>query len=808
MQKITLTAIGLLLVSLIANADEHPDFAQDGRPFIQKFCIGCHSGAEPKAELSFDTFHDSPSLVRQRKIWENAVKMVIGGEMPPKDEPRPTVAEAEIFVAHVKSVFDDADRHAIPDPGRVTMRRLNRVEYRNTIRDLIGVTFDPTEDFPSDDIGHGFDNIGDVLTLSPMLMERYLAAAETIMHQAIVLNPPPVVQRQLASMYTEPASGDVATKLIEDGFRRVTSDGTDATEIGPLNTPYIWEDGDYIFRTRVYGKTEDGMPLKVAILVHGLDLADSSSEEELAAISGNVLKPAKILKIFELKANSRETAEILEISVPAIPGRHRMLVGQLKPLANAPPTKLFVEYLALDGPLDTRPKSHQQLLAREEANSLAQQTIEVLNRFLRRAFRRAITAEELQRSVLLVDQAIAAGESWESGIQLAMQAALCSPKFLFRAELDDLPDNQDIRKLDEFQLASRLSYFLWSTMPDDTLLDLAESDQLTANLESQVQRMLTNPKASSLVQNFALQWLQLKRIEFIAPDERMFPAFNAQLRAAMIQETQMFVESILLEDRSVLELIDANYTFLNQPLAQHYGIADTHGNMVGQPEQYPGGQPIQGDAFVRVSLTDKTRGGLLTQASVLTVTSNPTRTSPVKRGRWVLEQVLGSAPPGPPPNVPELPSSEADATTNSLRQRMENHRKNPSCANCHAKMDPIGFALENFNAVGGFRTKDGPFDIDSTGEFPDGTKFRGPADLKTLMLERKDEFTRCLTEKMLTYALGRGLEYYDRPVVEKIVKNLAAGNYKFSVLVIQIVQCEAFRERRGMTDVSAKRAPD
>jgi hypothetical protein len=294
-----------------------------------------------------------------------------------------------------------------------------------------------------------------------------------------------------------------------------------------------------------------------------------------------------------------------------------------------------------------------------------------------------------------------------------------------------------------------------------------------------------------------MQWLQVKRIEFISPDGQLFPTFNVKLRSAMLKETELFVDAILREDRSVLDLIAADYTFLNEPLAKHYGIADTNGNPIGKKAKKPG-KPIKGEEFQRVALLDRSRGGLLTQASVLTVTSNPTRTSPVKRGRWVLEQILGAPPPPPPPNVPELPDGDKAVATGSLRSRLEIHRRNPSCANCHAKMDPIGFALENFDAVGAFRTKDGAFDIDATGEFSDGAKFTGPADLKAIVMKRKDEFTRCLVEKMLIYAIGRGLEYHDRPTVERIVKALPAGDYKFSTLISEIVKSDAFRQRRGV----------
>jgi hypothetical protein len=775
-----------------------PTFGKPGRAFLEKHCLKCHCGEKPKAGLSLEPFRDSLSLIKQRTVWNDVLRKIATGEMPPNGQLRPTVASSVAFTDLVKAVFDHADRNAKPDPGRVTMRRLNRVEYRNTIRDLTGVAFDPTEDFPSDDIGHGFDNIGDVLTLSPVLMERYLAAAEQVMNKAIMPNPPAVIKRHLSSIYTEPASGDSA-KLAVKGFRPMRTDGKRSIDVGPVNTPYKWErDGDYIFRTRVYGERNGGKPLRVSILLYDKNLPNPSPTAALNKLSGNVFRPSRILKTFTVKATKIDDAEILEVRVPALPNRYRMLIAIDKPPTNGPPATLWIQYLALEGPLDPRPASHRQLLAATPGKPQAEQTREVLSRFLRRAFRRPITKDELARSSRLATRMMASGENWETSIQFAMQAALCSPKFLFRAELDESPQSSKIRDLDEYQLASRLSYFLWSSMPDDTLLNLAGKKQLTANLDAQVRRMLADPRASSLVQNFAMQWLQLKRLDFISPDGKLFPTFNAKLRSAMVRETELFIESVLREDRSILDLIDPDYTFLNEPLAKHYGIADTKGNAIGQKPKKPGGQRIKGELFRRVSLQSRVRGGLLTQASVLTVTSNPTRTSPVKRGRWVLEQILGAPPPPPPPNVPELSEEMKDISVASLRERLEVHRRKVACANCHAKMDPIGFALENFDAVGAFRTKDGQFEIDATGEYTDGTKFTGPAELKSFVIQRKTEFVRCLTEKMMIYALGRGLEYYDRPTVEKIVKSLPAKEFKFSALITQIVKCDAFRQRRGL----------
>lgn len=624
--------------SAASAADEAalPTFAEAGVSFLQKHCLDCHSDASAEAELSFEPFRDDASVLGQRERWKIVIGMVETGGMPPEDSAQPTVEERDGFLRVVRGVFERAARDAKPDPGRVTMRRLNRTEYRNTVRDLAGVDFDPTEDFPSDDIGHGFDNIGDVLTMSPVLMERYLAAAEAIVQRAV-----------------------------------------------------------------------------------------------------------------------------------------------------------------RDAPVDSWSADQQRLLACDASQPLAQQLGEILQRFASRAYRRPATADEVSRLVELAAAVVADGGSREEGVRLAMQAVLCSPKFLFRAELDDRADSPEVRPLDEFQLASRLSYFLWSTMPDDQLWELAEQGRLRAELDEQILRLLQDAKAEALVDNFALQWLQLKRLETATPDPQRFPRFGQRMRSSMLEETRLFFASVMREDRSILELLDADYTFLNERLARHYGIVDTHGTRAGKPPVRPGGQPIRGEDFVRVDLVDDERGGLLTQASILTVTSNPTRTSPVKRGVWVLEQILGAPPPPAPPNVPLLPEGEEVELTGSLRERFEQHRSDPVCANCHARMDPLGFALENYDAIGAFRTKDGAFDIDPSGELPDGRKFQTFAELKGILTEMKDAFARCLCEKMLIYALGRGVEFYDQPEVDRIVAALQRDDYRFSTLVREIVRSDPFQKRRG-----------
>jgi hypothetical protein len=381
-------------------------------------------------------------------------------------------------------------------------------------------------------------------------------------------------------------------------------------------------------------------------------------------------------------------------------------------------------------------------------------------------------------------------------MQKVIQIVLCSPKFLFRVELDDRPSNPEPRPIDSFHLASRLAYFLWSSMPDDELLDLAEKGQLRAALDAQIVRMLADEKSSEFVRSFARQWLQIGRLEQFSPDAKRFPTFSEVLRAAMLKETELFFTTVMREDRSILDLIDADFTFLNLPLARHYGIADTNGNWMRQKPEQPRGQPFTDKDFLRVSIPHDLRGGLLTHASVLTVTSNPTRTSPVKRGKWVLEQLLGAPPPPPPPNIPEL---EADnrKLTGTLREQMEQHRANPSCAACHSTMDPLGFAFENYNAIGAWREKDGEHDINAAGELPGGQQFSGPTGLKEVLLARKDDFTKCLVEKMLIYALGRGMEYYDRPTLSRIAKTVADNDYRFSSLVVEIVKSEPFVNRRG-----------
>jgi hypothetical protein len=787
-----------LLSQGAVNSQSTPDdpYVKTVQPLLVKYCNNCHGSGKgkPKADLNLLKYTTDVSVRANRKVWKEAVNKLQSHEMPPDDcKVQPEPKERETLVAAIQAVLSKIDPNAPLNPGRVTARRLNRTEYGNTIRDLVGLDFDPAEDFPSDDVGYGFDNIGDVLTLSPVLMERYLAAAETIVARIFPVEPPKPSDNHTGAKYLEPASQNVP----QSKYRPLKAEKGDAVRTGPLYKGYrLQADADYMFRFRAYAK---GKPVKIAVLACGPGIQGAASDADIAKLSGAALqglKPFKIVETLDVPVVEEKDAKKYEIKLSAMPGVERLAVGLYKGADGEPAPEVLIEGFQFTGPLDPRPAFQRQVMNAVAAKPKPEQTKAILKSFADRAFRRPVTDAELSRFVKLVEKVEAGGERWEAGIERALEAILVSPKFLFRVELDGSPDAPQAHPLNEYQLASRLSYFLWSTMPDAELLDLAAKNKLSGDLENQVRRLLKDPRSKSLVDNFAMQWLQLKRLSFVAPDGGLFPAFNQRLRQAMLQETQMFLEFVMREDRPILDLVSSDYTFLNERLAKHYNIADTNGNRGGEKAAKPG-QPIRGDNFVKVALLDGERGGILTQGSVLTVTSNPTRTSPVKRGRWVLEQILGQPPPPPPPNVPELPEGSQAVASGSLRQRMEQHRANPACANCHTRMDAIGFALENYNAVGAWRTKDGSFEIDPSGTLPDGSTFKGVADLKKTILAKKDLFARCMIEKMMIYALGRGLEPYDDRAVDKALASLTKNQYRFSSLVAEIVKSDPFRLRRG-----------
>jgi len=754
------------------DATSHPSnrLTVDRLAFVNKHCAACHGDTDPKADLNLASDRDDAAVIKRRSTWENALEMVANGQMPPPEKPRPEQAETDKFVAVMHEVFEYADLHANPDPGRVTVRRLNRTEYNNTIRDLMFIDFNAAEDFPSDDIGHGFDNIGDVLTMSPVLMERYISAAETIVQKAIHIGElPSPPKRQTAATFLK----TTRKEAFEVPFRTLDENGTVSIR------HKITVDGQYKFRFHGWGRQVGDQLVKAQFKIDDKDL-----------------------DLVEVKATDKDhaTYEIEPIFVDA--GEHTVSVSFVNEFTDTAAEKpeqaqrtLYVQYFEFEGPLDMVPPSQKRLLACQADQPKLEQAREILSRFLLRAYRRPPTPAELERLIGLVMQAQADGLSWEESMQRGMLVTLVSPKFLFRLELDDRPDSPESRPLDDYQLASRMSYFLWSTMPDSELFAMAAKGELSNNIDSQVRRMLADPKSIALVDNFAMQWLQLKRLKAVQPDTKLFPAFNDQLRAAMLKETELFVEAIIHEDRSITNLVDADFTFVNRQLARHYGIEEA----MSKPAQAESRRRRfdRSNEFERVTLPDKFRGGLLTQASILTVTSNPTRTSPVKRGRWILEQILGAPPPPPPPNVPELAEGEQAQLTGSLRQRLEQHRANPSCANCHAKMDPLGFAFENYNAIGGFRQKDGDFPIETSGVLPGGKTVQGPIELKSILMEQRAKIGRNLAEKLMIYGLGRGLESFDRPAIKKIQDALDKNDYKFSTLAVEIVKSDPFRLRRG-----------
>ncbi len=771
---------GLLLAVLPVQGAASLDFKKAAVPFMEKYCYDCHGGKSTKADLDLKAIKDDKTILENHKLWRGVLQQVNSGEMPPKKAAhKPTPDEIEKFNNSLTESFTKAESKMKPDPGHVTVRRLNRVEYNNTVRDLTAVDYFPAENFPADDIGHGFDNIGDVLSISPVHLERYLDAAEGIAQRSVFLTLPKPNSRDRSSNFLSPRYGS------EDTNRPLTNAEPELFYVERFEKP-----GDYVFRARVRGtNAPDVEPPQFALLVNDKEVGKFTWSVETNNNEGQ-----------RRGRNSRT----FEVPVPGLTaGEHKFTLRYLNQQRGEVTNRmLYVNNFFIVGPEDTR-SEFMKRMDTVAAGKPPEQRIQPLTEwFVTRAFRRPATKEEVARYVRVFQAGQAANtNSFEAGLQQMVKTVLCSPKFLFRTELDDRPKTKDAHALDEYQLASRLSYFLWCTMPDEELLALAAKNQLTANLDTQVRRMLKDPRGETLVKNFGLQWLQLQRLSAFTPDATLFPGVDDRLKKAMVRETELFLAEIVREDRSVLDLVDADFTYLNRTLARHYGIEDkvfTNSNNGGEGFGRGFGgrrRGERGDEFVRVTLPDKSRGGLLTQASILTATSNPNRTSPVKRGKWVLEQILGTPPPPPPPGVGELDAQHDLKGT--LRQRMEQHRANPACANCHQQMDAMGFAFENFDAVGRFRTKDGADAIDPSGTLPDGQSFQGAGELKAILKGKKDLLARNLTEKLMIYGLGRGLEYYDERTIKQVVAQMAQNEYKFSTMVTAIVKSDPFRLRRG-----------
>ena len=598
------------------------ELSTDAGQFVDRHCATCHSGKKPKANLILVSGLDPPSQV-DRASWVKAAEAVRSGRMPPRDRMQPTPGESAAFLAWVEAGHSPS--------SRVTLRRLNRAEYDNTIRDLVGVSFQPARDFPADDTSEGFDTIGDVLSVSPTLIEKYLTVAEKVVDSAAA-------------------------------------------------DPELW---------------------------------------------------------------------------------HR--------LCN-PPVEDFVPFVLRGTPplRDPVVKGQQSGINSETAEhtAMVDRAYFALRTFADRAYRRPITHVEMDRLMRFVEATLNNGEGADPGFKLALKAVLVSPHFLFKIESDpDTAKPNTDRRLNDYELATRMSYFLWSSLPDEELFRLAAGGKLhdPRTLVDQVRRMLKDPKSRALADHFAGQWLQTRSLDEANRDPAQFARFDEDLRRAMRNETELFFDHVVREDGNVLDFLTGEYTFVNERLAHHYGLTG-----------------VTGDEFRRVSLAGTSRAGVLTHASVLTVTSNPTRTSPVKRGKWILENLLGTPAPPPPPGVDTL--SESTTATTTLRERLDHHRSRAECASCHSRMDPLGFGLENFDATGAWRDRDGKDPIDASGTLPDGRLFRGPGELRKVLAEKSDDFVRCLTEKLMTYALGRGLTPADRPEVDRIVRHTCRNGYRFSSL--------------------------
>jgi hypothetical protein len=732
-------------------------------PLVEAYCLGCHSAKKKRGDLDLSAFTTELSVLKARKTWETVQRMIRAGEMPPEDHPQPTLAEKERLLKAVDDTLNAIDCSQSPDPGRVTIRRLNRTEYNNTIHDLTGVNFRPAEDFPADDIGYGFDHIGDVLSLPPVLFEKYMVAAERILADAIRDGDPvngPIRRYSSRDMkWTGPGEAHERNKH----GRVLHTQGELQAEL-ELAREY-----EFVANVRMSCDPAGPEPVKAALRLDGQDV-----------------------QVLETRERKSRTYPV-RMTIPA--GKHTLSVAFLNDYYdpdNADPQErdrnLVLEYIDMQGPIDVSPTLSEQLILicrpAADGHDEAACVRRIIGNFATRAFRGPAADGEIELYARVFDGQRQAGESYNQSLRLALAAVLVSPRFLFRIEADsDAADSEAIRLLGDYELASRLSYFLWSTMPDAELFAVAAAGELRRPevLRQQVGRMLHDRRRQALIENFAGQWLQLRNLSVLAPDKGVYPGFDDALRQAMRRETELFFEAIVEEDRSLLEFLDARYTFVNERLAKHYGL-----------------EGISGDQFQRVEFPNDQRGGVLTHAAILTVTSNPTRTSPVKRGKWVLENFLGTVPPPPPPMVEELDDSAGAALKGTLRQRTEQHRANPACASCHLRMDPLGFGLENFDGIGAWRTKDGEFTIDPSGDLPSGESFKTPRELRAILVAHRDEFIRCLTEKMLTYALGRGLEYYDKCATDRIAAAVHKADYRFSTLIEEIVMSVPFQKRRAV----------
>jgi len=746
---------------------------------VQKYCITCHNGRAKTGGLSLEGANPADAATHA-ELWEKVAMKLRGGMMPPQGMPRPDAATLDTFATTIEKAIDERALRS-PDPGHKPVHRLNRTEYGNAVRDLLDLEIDPTSLLPADDESHGFDNIAGVLRISPSLLEQYLAAARSISSLAIGTD----------------------NDIVRSDYRVPPDDGQeDHVEGLPLGTRgglllkhNFPQDAEYEFSIKLVRNIvgyltglEFAHQIEISIDGERVFVAQVGGEEDNRA--SDLAMSATADKIDErLKTKSFVTAGPHMVGVTFIKRNHAESDEPLQPHErnhdlqdmNGLPLIDFVSVRGpynSKGPGDTPSRRRVFTCKPSKATEEAACARTILTTLAKRAYRRPVTSADVDPVIERYTIGRAKG-TFDNGIEQGLRLILANPKFIFRTET--APAGATARVTD-IELATRLSFFLWSSIPDDQLLDLAAQGRLSrpAVLEQQVRRMLVDPKSRALVDNFASQWLMLRNLKSHIPNPGDFPNFDNELREAFRTETELFFQSVVHEDRSILDLLNADYTFVNERLARHYGIPNVYGSH-----------------FRRVKVTQEERRGLLGQGSVLTVTSYPNRTSPVLRGKWILENVLGTPPPAPPPDVPALNDNEAGQEAQSLRARMEAHRRTPSCATCHRVMDPLGFALENFDGVGEWRVKEQGGKVDPVGQLADGTKVDGPVALRQALNKHPDMFVRTVTEKLMTYGLGRGLDYNDMPLVRSIARETAAANYKWSALVMGIVKSAPFQMKKA-----------
>ena len=783
------TRFGMGRIALIAalawvagTAGAHAQASGDGaaayRQVLDRYCAGCHNERLQSGNMALDrTTVDIARLDEGGDVWEKVLQKLQTQAMPPPGRPRPDAETYHAFAGWLESSLD-AVAVANPNPGRPTIHRLNRLEYSNAIRDLLGLEIIAEDLLPADDLAFGFDNNADILTVAPGLLERYMSAARKLSRLAI---------GDLA-IGSDVVRYPVSTLL--EQRERMGDDLPFGSRGGAAIRHHFPLDGEYVLRLALRnGRRAPEIDVRidgarVALLSLDPD-ADTGTPEDQLAIRVPVPAGTHAVSVtFPQQTFTREGVAPSRLPIWTF-STGRGYVNEVG-----------LDSLEIEGPFnpdrigagkgglgDATARSRIFVCTPTTAAEEAPCAEEILATLARRAFRRPVTDEDVAILEDFYRDGRSAG-SFDTGIQRALDALLVDPEFLFRIERD--PDGiapGAPYRLSDLELASRLSFFLWSSIPDDELLTAAEAGRLSEpeELERQVRRMLSDERASVLVDSFAAQWLHLRRMRSVTPDVVAFPEFDDNLREALVHETELLVASQMREDRSVVDLLTADYTFVNERLARHYGIPNVYGSR-----------------FRRVALPDETRRGLLGHGSILTVTSLATRTSPVVRGKWVLENILGTPPPPPPADVPELEEREDDGVVRSLRERMEEHRANPVCANCHARMDPIGFALEGFDAVGKHRVADANgTPIDTSGTLPDGRGFDGLPALRDVLYERRAEFVATVTEKLLTYALGRGVEHYDRPAIRAVVGEAEGDDYRWSSLILGVVKSVPFQMRRA-----------